>query len=108
MDKLDVIILLILALSFYICCFNGSYHSSTNGSNEHMASIDCGSYKNPYPRGKCNKGLLKRSACSVGNCPLESTISDDEFAYIQCAQDPDPVTRKECYVHALKMMKSCK
>lgn len=75
---------------------------------EHMAPLGWGSYKNTtYPVGGCDIGTLERSDCEVGNCPLGSTVSDERFCGIQCAQDPDVKTRAECYNDCMGMMKNC-
>lgn len=65
---------------------------------EHMAPLDFGTFKDNYPRGECRTGeYWKRKPCEVGNCNLGTTVSDQQFCRIQCAQDPDPLERQDCY-----------
>lgn len=67
-------------------------------SIEHMAPLDFGTYELNYPRGECRTGrFLERTECEIGNCPLGTTVTDKEYCSIQCAQDPDPVEREECF-----------
>jgi len=78
-------------------------HMENAGKVEHMAPLDFGTYENPYPRGACHSGnVYARSDCMVGNCNLESSISDDEYCKMQCAQDPDPMERAKCYERCMQ------
>jgi hypothetical protein len=62
------------------------------------APLDFGTFPNNYPRGECRTGdFSKRTSCEVGNCHLGTTVSDQQFCRIQCAQDPDAAERQECY-----------
>lgn len=97
-----ITLLLLLLVILYMC---GT--SKLNYRSENMAPLDWGTYKNNYPRGECNQGSFEQTACSVGNCPLGTTVTDQRFCGIQCAQDPDPVSRKECYDYCMNMMKGC-
>lgn len=68
------------------------------GRVEHMAPLNFGTFEDNYPRGECRTGeYWKRKPCEVGNCPLSTTVSDQQFCRIQCAQDPDPLERQDCY-----------
>lgn len=97
----DIIALLIVLILVSIV-----YRGWKNGNNmEHMAPLDFGTYKDNYPRGECRTGkFLERKPCEVGNCPLGTTVSDEQYCYIQCAQDPDPQEREECVVKCLNYM----
>lgn len=67
--------------------------SSNNG-----APLDFGTFADNYPRGECRTGKFeKRSDCEVGNCNLGTTVTDKQYCVIQCAQDPDPLEREECF-----------
>lgn len=71
--------------------------SSVSNSSDGMAPLDFGTFYNNYPRGQCQTGKFsERKSCEVGNCPLGSTISDQQFCRIQCAQDPDATERQKC------------
>lgn len=71
---------------------------STSNVVEGMAPLNFGTFYNNYPRGECQTGkFLERKPCEVGNCPLGTTVSDQQFCRIQCAQDPDGDERQVCY-----------
>ena len=74
---------------------------------ETMAPLDFGSFPNNYPRGRCEKGSLKRSPCMVGNCPIGTSITDPEYCAIDCAQISDPITKRVCNEGCLNLMKQC-
>ena len=74
---------------------------------EHMAPISSNTFKNTKSTyGSCSQKEPKESACTVGNCPLGSTISDSRYCEIQCALEPDPKIRAGCRKHCMNMMKS--
>lgn len=98
MDKLVIFALLGLFVLWLIC----------RDTHEGMAPLNFGAYKNNYPRGKCKTGSFKRTDCMVGNCPLDSTVSNREFCYIQCAQDPDKKFRRDCNRYCMDTMDSCR
>jgi hypothetical protein len=116
--KTEILITLLLLIVVVLHIYRSSksnYTSETDSadsansakSTETMAPLNFGTYENNYPRGEYNKGSFKHSECSVGNCPLGTTITDERYCGIQCAQDPDPVSRKECYDYCMNMMKDC-
>jgi hypothetical protein len=77
--------------------------SSVSNRVEGMAPLDFGTFHNNYPRGECQTGKFwERKPCEVGNCPLGTTVSDQQFCRIQCAQDPDAEERQECYEFCMK------
>jgi hypothetical protein len=94
---LSVVILFLLVRRGCKCRQGIDPYANVN-KYEHMAPIGFGTYKNNYPRGECRTGeFWKRKDCEIGNCNLGTTVSDKEFCRIQCAQDPDPLERQECY-----------
>lgn len=104
MDKIGLALLLALLAVCWLC-FSRSARDDI--LTENMAPLNWGTYPNNYPRGRCDKKLTKRTPCEIGTCPLGTTVSDDTFCKIQCAQDPDPQTRKECYDYCVGMVKHC-
>ena len=77
--------------------------SSVSNRVEGMAPLDFGTFYNNYPRGECRTGKYwERKPCEVGNCPLGTTVSDQQFCRIQCAQDPDPEERQGCYEFCMR------
>lgn len=76
-------------------------------SEELMAPLDTGTYDTGVQYGVCNKGSFEKSSCSVGNCPLETTVTDDRYCAIQCAQEVDDADRKKCHAYCMKMIKGC-
>lgn len=103
MDSNDILVILIVVILFLLirrgCKRRQGIDPYTNVNKyEHMAPLDFGTYKDNYPRGECRTGkFLKRKSCEVGNCNLGTTVSDQQYCRIQCAQDPDPQERQECY-----------
>jgi hypothetical protein len=99
-------ILIILALVLVVCYL---FTNTTRAEfyTETMAPLNWGAYKNNYPRGKCNPGNDDKTSCSVGNCPLGSTVSNNEYCGIQCAQNSDPVEREKCHAECMNMMLTC-
>lgn len=84
---------------------NEEIESMSNISNvtEGMAPLNFGTFYDNYPRGQCRTGKFwERKSCEVGNCPLGTTVSDQQFCHIQCAQDPDPEERQRCYEVCMK------
>ena len=76
---------------------------------EHMAPLNYGTYKNDsYPPGGCNVKSLKRTDCMVGNCPLKSTVTDDQFCHIQSAQGIDRAERDKYFKKCKVMMEGCR
>jgi hypothetical protein len=99
MLKTIIVVLIIL----FICslCVDSRV---TVGVQEGMAPLNYGTYINKYPRGRCDRTRVKNSTCSIGNCPIGTTITNDRYCKIQCAQDPDPAIRDECYDECMDMM----
>lgn len=103
MHKTIILLLLLVLLCYF--CMDSKFSVSFGRSKEGMAPLGTGSYKNTISEyGKCNKALSENNKCSVGNCPMESTITNDRFCNIQCAQDPDPEIRKQCMDYCMDMM----
>jgi hypothetical protein len=102
MDTLTIIVIILIILVLCYMCGGSQW-----GYNEGMAPLNYGTFKNNYPRGKCNTGSYKYEPCEIGNCPLGTTITDKRYCAIQCAQDPDPNERKKCYDYCMGMMKGC-
>lgn len=107
-DLVSAVILIVLVLFVYRACqTKKGITTPADDSNkvENMAPLDFGTFKNNYPRGECRTGKFwERSDCEVGNCPLGTTVSDQQYCRIQCAQDPDPLERKECYEHCMRTL----
>jgi hypothetical protein len=104
----DILVLLLLLALCGISLTNAN-NDVVVYSRENMAPLDWGVIPNKnYVYGKCNRGSFAPSDCSVGNCPLDSTISNDEFCRIQCIQDPDQNTRNKCYNQCMTMMEGCR
>lgn len=95
-DTAMVIVLILISITVYFIIFDKK--------QENMAPLDFGTYKPNIPYGKCNMGNFSRSDCMVGNCHLESTITNDEYCNIQCAQDPDQSTREKCRRECMELM----
>jgi hypothetical protein len=87
-----------------IIAFIYNYVTERYTLSENMAPIGYGSFKNDYPYGKCNTGSFERTSCMTGNCPLQSTITNEQYCDIQCAQDPDAKLRKDCTKSCMKQM----
>ena len=99
------LILFIVLVYFIKCaCSNKVREGMEALEGENNTTLNTGTFKNNYPVGKCNTDF-KRTDCMVGNCPLKSTINNDEYCNMQCAQDPDIELRNECTSNCLEMMK---
>ena len=99
------LILLVVLVYFIKCACSKKVHESMKiFVDDNSASLDAGTFENNYPVGECNTDF-KRTDCMVGNCPLKSTIDNNEYCNIQCAQELDPKLRHECVSHCLEMMK---
>jgi hypothetical protein len=109
MDKYGTLLILLIVVVCYFSFFRGSYdeNSIKAESKEGMAPLDYGSYDNPYLRGGCAKGSFKRTACSLGNCPLGTTISDKRYCGIMCAQEVEKEDRRKCNDYCMDMVKDC-
>lgn len=111
MDKIGFILLALLLIVIYFLCFHGSRKKSNSKnendseSEEGMAPLGWGTYKNNYPRGKCVKQSLDRKPCEIGSCPMHSMITNEKYCSIQCAQLPDKESRQKCYSKCINMMK---
>ncbi|VBB18662.1 hypothetical protein YASMINEVIRUS_1193 [Yasminevirus sp. GU-2018] len=108
MDKIGAVLLIAILALCYLFFFGGSKSSTSSNEaecKEGMAPLDAGTYENNYPRGRCRKGSMKRTSCEIGNCPLGTTVTNERFCGIQCAQDPDPESRQQCYDYCMNMMK---
>jgi hypothetical protein len=71
---------------------------------ETMAPLSFGTYQNNYPRGSCNVGSFARTDCMVGNCPIDSMVTDKTYCKLQCAQDPDQELRADCERYCEEML----
>jgi hypothetical protein len=103
MNKLGALILLLIVVVLFLF----SMSNGATQTNEYMAPLNFGTYKNNYPRGNCKTGSFERSDCSVGNCPLGTTVTDDRYCNIQCAQELDEKDRKKCHDYCMNMVKDC-
>jgi len=101
------IILLLILFVLCIICVDSTVTVSVRKDSEHMAPIDYATFENKTPYGRCSQGNMKRTDCEVGNCPLGTTVSDQTFCEIQCAQEPDPKIKAQCYNHCMGMMPNC-
>ena len=103
------LILLVVLVYFIKCACSKKVHEGMKilVDDDNSASLNEGTFENNYPVGKCNTDF-ERTDCMVGNCPLKSTIDNDEYCNIQCAQELDPKLRNECVSHCLEMMKECR
>ena len=98
------LILLVVLVYFIKCaCSKKVREGMESMTEENCAPLNEATFENNYPVGKCNTDF-KRTDCMVGNCPLKSTIDNDEYCNIQCAQELDPKLRNECVSHCLEMM----
>lgn len=112
MEVNDIIVILIIAV-LVMFVYRGCKRNGVDPVNrtpnthkyddvEHMAPLDFGTFVDNYPRGECRTGKYwERSDCEVGNCNLGTTIDSDQFCRIQCAQDPDPLERQECFARCI-------
>lgn len=107
MDKYGALLILLLILVCYLSFFRGVYNNTTVESEEGMAPIGANTFVNHYPRGRCIKGSFERSACSVGNCPIGTTVTDQRYCGIMCAQEVDAEDRKNCNKECMEMVKNC-
>ncbi len=97
------VIICLIVISLFVIFINDS------NKYENMAPSEFGAFQNNYLQGKCNPGSFERTFCSLGNCPLESIISNKGYCMIQCAQDPDKKIRQQCYNECIDMMeRGCK
>ena len=72
--------------------------SSVSNAADGGAHLVFGTFTDNYHRVQCRTGRFwERKPCEIGNCPLDTTVSDQQFCQIQCAQDPDPEERQKCY-----------
>lgn len=99
----NVLIVLVVAVVAYYFMF---MCPKTKLVNEHMSPLNHpqNNFVNNYPRGRCNMKSYEKSSCSVGNCPLESPISNKQFCDIQCAQGVGREDRDKCYNVCMKQM----
>ena len=105
--RTEVIVLFAIIIAILICAIvikkNGRMEMKMKNA-ENMAPVGFGTYKNNYKYGGCDVGSFKRTDCMVGNCPIGSPISNDEFCYIQCAQGVGKEDQMECYKHCIDLM----
>ncbi len=101
--KCNTIFLIILVLIIFYVLF-----STPPCMKESMAPVSFGTY-NVNRGDTCyeNGNLHQNNKCGVGECPLHSSIEDEDFCYINCAQEPIDDDRRECYQDCLNMMSSC-
>lgn len=88
------------------------YISYNDPSKEGMISLsgaplNYSTFDPQIPYGKFDAGSFESNDCSVGNCPLGTTVTDDRYCGIQCAQEVDKDDRMKCYAQCMEMMKSC-
>jgi hypothetical protein len=101
--------LLIIATILVVMILYVSYNGSTKEGMSAMSGAPL-NYATFDPRinyGKCNAGVRETDECSVGNCPLGTTVSNDRYCGIQCAQELDKADRQKCHVQCMQMMESC-
>lgn len=106
MDKYGALLILLIVVVVYFSFFDKPRWLTVD-SEEGMAPLNYGTYHNPYLRGGCDKGSFKRSDCSVGNCPMGTTISDKKYCGIMCAQEVEKVDRDNCNEYCMGMVKDC-
>lgn len=113
MDKIGFALLIIIVVLCYLFFFKETTPKIPNSSDEDdgdleegMAPLNYGTYQNNYPRGRCKSGSMKRTSCEVGSCPLGTTVTNERYCGIQCAQDPDPESRADCYAYCMDMMEN--
>jgi hypothetical protein len=107
MDRWGFFIIVLLALLCVACGYSLICDKNPMVMTEGMAPLNEGTYDNPYPRGRCNRGSFKRHECEVGTCPLGTTVSDTRYCGIQCAQELNRKDRKRCEKHCMNMMVGC-
>jgi hypothetical protein len=107
MDKYGALLILFIVVVVYFTFFNNWHLSSSVDSEEGMAPLNYGTYHNPYLRGGCDKGSFKKTACSIGNCPMGTTVSDERYCGIMCAQEVEKADRDDCNDYCMDMVKDC-
>jgi hypothetical protein len=107
MDNTGYLIVLVLIAVFVFFWLNGSTCMSLPRITEGMAPLNHGSFETNLNNGHCNVDLSAPSECSVGNCPLGTTVSDERYCAIQCAQEVNADDRQKCQAQCMEMMKGC-
>ena len=106
MDKTEIIIIFVLIAIFLFFWLNRS-SSNIQHTTEGMAPLNYGSFETNLNNGQCNIDLSASSECSVGNCPLGTTVSNERYCAIQCAQEVNANDRQKCQAQCMEMMKEC-
>lgn len=104
----DTLIIIILILLIFMVGYSYCADVYRQNNNEHMAPLNYGTYPNKYPRGECNPGFFGYSDCTVGNCPLDTPITNEQACYIQCAQGVGIDDYENCYNSCMNMMEYCR
>lgn len=77
---------------------------------EHMVPIvplDAGTFPNEYSQGKCEQASTQRCDCTVGNCPVGSFITNNEYCSIHCAQISNKKLQEECNASCMNIVTDC-
>jgi hypothetical protein len=107
MDNTGYLIFLVLIAIIVFFWLNGMTSINIPYITEGMAPLNHGSFKTNLNNGQCNVDLTAPSECSVGNCPLGTTVSNERYCGIQCAQEINAEDRQKCEVQCMEMMKDC-
>lgn len=78
--------------------------------HEHMiplVPLDAGTFPNDYVQGTCKPANMQRCECSVGNCPIGSFVTNNEYCSIHCAQISDKKTQDECNTACMNVVTDC-
>lgn len=109
MDRIGgliIITLLAMCVIYWWSNTESQQSRSESETTEGMAPLNTGTFNSGVQYGRCNKGSFKRTSCSVGNCPIGTTITDDRFCGIQCAQEVTEEDRDRCHARCMDMMGS--
>ena len=109
MDKIGLLIIIVLVALFVVYYWPKSPENKqqpiVSEETEGMAPLNTGTYDQGIKYGECNKGSFEPTDCSVGNCPMGTTVTDDRYCGIQCAQEVTKEDRRKCQAKCMDMMR---
>lgn len=81
---------------------------STENKEKHSTNENqFGTFLNNYPQGKCQVANMSHCECTVGNCPIGSFVSNNEYCSIQCAQISNKKMQDECNSSCMTIVAEC-
>jgi hypothetical protein len=108
MDKIGLLIIIALVALCVVCYWSETpkhRQPVVSEETEGMAPLNTGTYDQGVKYGECNKGSFEPTDCSVGNCPMGTTVTDDRYCGIQCAQEVTEEDRRKCQAKCMELMR---